>query len=76
MKGFSRGGSLIIIGALVLFFIGGYVCLFGGISQIINGFGADPVSIGAIVEGAAKIIFAGFVAICASAVIIIGILIR
>jgi len=72
----SKGMLLIIIGCLVLFFVGGYLCLYSGIYQVINGFQADPVSAGTVAGGVARILFAFLVAFCSSVVIIIGILMR
>ena len=51
MNTFWKGLLILVLGILLGLFVGGYLCLYGGIVQIINGVQADPVNAGAIAGG-------------------------
>ena len=50
------GVILIIIGIIFGLYVGFYICLCGGIAQLVNGLKADPVSIVAIAIGMLRMI--------------------
>ena len=71
MKGFWGGLLLMVLGILLGLFVGGYLCLYGGIVQIINGVQADPVSAGTIALGVIRILCAFLAGILAAAALIL-----
>lgn len=54
------GIFLIVLGVTVGLFLGLYVCLYGGIIQIISAIQAAPLSAKGIAVGVIRIVLAGF----------------
>lgn len=54
------GFALIVCGIFFGLYVGGYVCLVGGISDLIDVAKSDVTNSFDILKGAAKIFFAGF----------------
>lgn len=52
------GGLMILLGIALGVFVGGYLCLYGGIIQIIHEIQADPINIGKTILGAVRVLVA------------------
>ena len=65
------GIMLCLAGIVAGLYVGVYVCLVGGITQIIDGVRADPVSAAAVAWGIALIIFAGLAGSVSAVVFIV-----
>lgn len=66
------GGLLILAGIALAGFLGGYVMLYGGIVQLVDGLSASPIDSSDVALGAIRILFADTVTFFVSVVLIVA----